>query len=199
MDYWEDSCSGHSRHGRSFAVGLRAAADIARQQGDDTKRVYGRCGRSPVDRDFGRLQQYGFPRVAFDHSGIDAAVTFLGPPFADPDSPSGAQLRSRRSRSIKRMAACGWDKLVGCTRSCLDGRNCVLRAIRRGHRQRPLSDVLGPGWLRIVRAWANYPSSKRHSRPVSVAPLAWTMRALAGVAGPSQQLANVPVPGSPQD
>jgi hypothetical protein len=86
MDYWEDKPI-QVTLGTAVPVlaGLRAAAAIADQAGDPA-----RAGRwtaaaarlsAGIGRGFGR---YGFHRVAFADSGDDAAVTFLGLPFAVP-------------------------------------------------------------------------------------------------------------------
>ena len=203
MDYWEDSVQVTLGTAAPLLVGLRAAADIARQQGDDTKaRLWaGAAARLSTGISAG-FSKYGFPRVAFDHSGIDAAVTFLGPPFADPDS------AVRRAVAIAQKSLDQTDgglrpgtSWSGAPEVAWTAETAFFALFDAATGQRPLSDVL-VAWLAAHRtSLGELPEQVNGtSRPVSVAPLAWTDAVLLlALLAQSQQLANVPVPGSPQD
>src|SRR4029077_13910693 len=88
MDYWEDSVQVTLSTAAALLTGLRAAADIADELGEKSSEAdwAGPATRlaDGIAAGFGR---YGFHRLPYQASGDDAAVTFLGPPFADADPP----------------------------------------------------------------------------------------------------------------
>jgi GH15 family glucan-1,4-alpha-glucosidase len=98
MDYWEDSVQVTLGTAAPLLAGLRAAADLAADVGGATASSDGRRWAttaaqlaSATAATFGRT---GYQRTPAAGSGADAAVTFLGPPFAVP----GPQvLRAARS------------------------------------------------------------------------------------------------------
>jgi len=98
MDYWENSVQVTLGTVAPLLAGLRAAADLAADIGGtaaarDGHRWAAAAARlaTGVTASFGRT---GYQRVPRAGSGADAAVTFLGPPFAEP----GPQvLRAARS------------------------------------------------------------------------------------------------------
>ncbi len=83
MDYWEDSVQVTLATAAALRTGLRAAADLAGVRGDrgQARRWAAAAARltRAISTDFGG---YGYHRLPFAHSGTDAAVTWLGPPFA---------------------------------------------------------------------------------------------------------------------
>jgi GH15 family glucan-1,4-alpha-glucosidase len=88
MDYWEDSVQVTLGTAAPLLAGLRAAADLAPDIGGAAAASQGRrwaaaAARlaSAITATFGRT---GYQRTAATGSGADAAVTFLGPPFAEP-------------------------------------------------------------------------------------------------------------------
>jgi GH15 family glucan-1,4-alpha-glucosidase len=98
MDYWEDSVEVTLGTAAPLLVGLRAAADLAANVGGTAATSDGRRWAAAADRlaraiaaTFGRT---GYQRALSPGSGADAAVTFLGPPFA---VPGAAVLRAARS------------------------------------------------------------------------------------------------------
>jgi glucoamylase len=94
MDYWEDSDQITLGTAAPLLAGLRAAADlaadVATDEGSATAASEGRRWAAAATRlataittAFG---QNGYQRTPSAGSGADAAVTFLGPPFAVPDA-----------------------------------------------------------------------------------------------------------------
>ena len=83
MDYWEDSVQVTLATAAALRTGLRAAADLAGVRGDrgQARRWAAAAARltRAIGTDFGG---FGYHRLPFAHSGTDAAVTWLGPPFA---------------------------------------------------------------------------------------------------------------------
>jgi glucoamylase len=98
MDYWEDSVQVTLGTAAPLLAGLRAAANLATDVGGTTATGDGRRWAADADRlartiaaTFGRT---GYQRAPAAGSGADAAVTFLGPPFA---APGPALLQAARS------------------------------------------------------------------------------------------------------
>jgi glucoamylase len=87
MDYWEDSVQVTLGTAAPLLAGLRAAADLAADLGSasDGRRWAAAAARlaTAITATFGRN---GYQRTPSAGSGADAAVTFLGPPFAVPDA-----------------------------------------------------------------------------------------------------------------
>jgi GH15 family glucan-1,4-alpha-glucosidase len=88
MDYWENSVQVTLGTAAPLLAGLRAAADLAADIGGAAATSDGRRWAADAARlaraiaaTFGRT---GYQRVPATGSGADAAVTFLGPPFAQP-------------------------------------------------------------------------------------------------------------------
>lgn len=83
MDYWENSTTVTLGTAGPLLAGLRAAADLATTVGDqaDARRWSVAAARlsGAIVTAFGRS---GYHRLPQDASGADAAITFLGPPFA---------------------------------------------------------------------------------------------------------------------
>ena len=101
MDYWEDSTQVTLANAAVLRAGLRAAADLALTRGDARQaRRWGAAAARltrAIGTDFGG---YGYHRLPFTDSGTDAAVTFLGPPFAAA-SPAVARAVRRTEDSLR--------------------------------------------------------------------------------------------------
>jgi glucoamylase len=89
LDYWESTVQVTLGTAAPLLAGLRAAADLAADVGGATAAGDGRRWAAAATRlaraitaTFGRT---GYQRTPAAGSGADAAVTFLGPPFAAPD------------------------------------------------------------------------------------------------------------------
>ena len=98
MDYWEDSVQITLGTAAPLLAGLRAAADLTAYIGgaaaaSDARRWAAAAARlaGAITAAFGAT---GYQRMPQAGSGADAAVTFLGPPFAQP---SPAVLRAATS------------------------------------------------------------------------------------------------------
>ena len=103
MDYWEDSVQVTLGTAASLLAGLRAAADLATDVGGAPATSDGRRWAAAAARlaraiaaTFGRT---GYQRTPAAGSGADAAVTFLGPPFAVP-GPGVLQAASSAQRAL---------------------------------------------------------------------------------------------------
>jgi glucoamylase len=98
MDYWENSVQVTLGTAAPLLAGLRAAAALAADLGGGAAIRDGRRWAAAAARLAGaitaRFGSTGYQRLPLAVSGADAAITFLGPPFAEP----GAQvLRAARS------------------------------------------------------------------------------------------------------
>jgi GH15 family glucan-1,4-alpha-glucosidase len=98
MDYWENSVEVTLGTAAPLLAGLRAAADLAAGLGGAAAAGDGRRWAAAADRLAGAITavfgRTGYQRVPLAGSGADAAVTWLGPPFAEP---SPQVLRAARS------------------------------------------------------------------------------------------------------
>jgi GH15 family glucan-1,4-alpha-glucosidase len=87
MDYWEDSVQVTLGTAAPLLAGLRAASGLAGILADnaDQARWHAAAMRlsAAITKNFGPT---GYQRTPDAGSGADAAVTFLGPPFATPDA-----------------------------------------------------------------------------------------------------------------
>ncbi len=177
MDYWEDSVQVTLGTAAPLLAGLRAAADIARTLGDPgpARRWAAAADRlsRAIQAGFGR---YGYHRLPRDHSGADAAVTFLGPPFAA----AGASVTQAVTRAENALTLPGGGVLPG---SDFPGSSSVawtaetaffaLWAASAGDRRKSGAIL---SWLAAHRTslGALPEQVTAQGRPVSVAPLAWT-------------------------
>jgi glucoamylase len=87
-DYWEvETWRPNLGTAAPLRTGLRAAADLARRLGheSDARRYAAAAGRldAGLAREFAPA---GYQRTPYPRSGADAAVNFLAPPFAPPDT-----------------------------------------------------------------------------------------------------------------
>jgi glucoamylase len=86
MDYWEDSVQVTLGTAAPLLAGLRSAADLAAVLGDKAEQARWAAAAArlsaAITATYGRT---GYQRTPAAGSGADAAITFLGPPFASPD------------------------------------------------------------------------------------------------------------------
>jgi GH15 family glucan-1,4-alpha-glucosidase len=177
MDYWEDSVEVTLGTAAPLLTGLRAAADIAGALGHPgpARRwavAAGRLSRA-IQTEFG---PYGYHRLPRNRAGADAAVTFLGPPFAAA-APAVTQAVLRSSGALMLP---GGGMLPG---SDFPGNRTVawtaetaffaLYLASAGDHARSAAILY---WLAAHRTslGALPEQVNAHGRPVSVAPLAWT-------------------------
>lgn len=178
MDYWETTPLAVTLGTAApLLAGLRAAAAVAGQLGDDSgeSRWAGAAARlaAGIDRGFAR---HGFHRVAYAGSGDDAAITFLGPPFA---APSRAVLRAAdfaedalRVPNGGLRPGTGW---TGAPGVAWTPETAFFALFDAGTGRTGESDRL-LDWLAVHRTGlGELPEQVGPSgTPASVAPLAWT-------------------------
>jgi hypothetical protein len=177
MDYWEDSVETTLGTAAPLLAGLRAAADIAGRLGRPGSaqrwaEAAGRLSRA-IQAEFGR---YGYHRLPRDRSGADAAVTFLGPPFAAATTPvTQAVFRAERALTLPGGGVLpGTDfpgnRSVAWTAETAFFALCLASAGYHAQSAAILS------WLAAHRTslGALPEQVNARGRPVSVAPLAWT-------------------------
>ena len=198
-DYWEDSTSVTLGTAAPLLAGLRAAADLAGPLGASgaARRWSGAAARlaAAIAANFGR---YGYHRLPQATSGADAAITFLGPPFA---AASPALDRAARSAQAAltlpdggMLPGTAWpgDRTVAWTPETAF---FALLWASAGDRQR--SNAL-LSWLagHRTRLGALPEQVNAHGQPVSVAPLGWTDAVvLLTLIAQRHRLAVPPVPG----
>ena len=200
MDYWEDSVLVTLGTAAPLLAGLRAAADLAADIGGaraagDARRWAAAAVRlaGAIAATFGRT---GYQRTPTG-SGADAAVTFLGPPFATPDPQ--VLLAARSAQQALAVANGGlrpgarwpgtpgvaWTPETACFALFDAGtgqyaRAAALLAWLAAHRTR-----LGSLPEQVNSA----------SQPASVAPLSWSDAAtLLALLAQARHLSTVPVP-----
>jgi len=207
MDYWEDSVQVTLGTAAPLLAGLRAAADLAADLASDVGRATAASdGRrwaaaaarlaTAITATFGRN---GYQRTPSAGSGADAAVTFLGPPFAVPDA---AVLQAARSAQQELTVPNGglrpgtsWPGTPDVTWTPETAFFALFDAATGQHAQ---SGALLT-WLAAHRTKLGSLPEQVNSagRPASVAPLAWTdavtLLALLAQAG---SLPTVPVPAA---
>jgi GH15 family glucan-1,4-alpha-glucosidase len=194
MDYWEDSVQVTLGTAAPLLAGLRAAADLATEIGSATTTSDGRRWAAAAARlaraiatTFGRT---GYQRTPSPGSGADAAVTFLGPPFAVPDA---AVLRAARSAQRALTVPNGglrpgtsWPGTPDVAWTPETAFFALFDASTGQHSQ--AAALLA--WLAAHRTKLGSLPEKVNSsgRPASVAPLAWTdavtLLALLAQSGP---------------
>jgi GH15 family glucan-1,4-alpha-glucosidase len=194
MDYWENSVQVTLGTAAPLLAGLRGAAALAAGIGGaaaarDGHRWAAAAARlaSAITAAFGRT---GYQRLPLADSGFDAAVTFLGPPFAEP----GPQvLRAARSAQQALTVANGglgpgavWSGTPGVAWTAETAFFALFDASTGQHgRAAALLD-----WLAAHRTKLGSLAEQVNSagQPASTAPLSWTdavaLLALLAQAGP---------------
>jgi glucoamylase len=178
MDYWEDRVSSVTiGTAAPLLAGLRAAADLARVLGatGDARSwsaAAGRLGRA-ITASFGTT---GYQRTPSAASGADAAVTFLGPPFAA----APAAVRRAVAATARQITVANGGVEPGSAWAGDPGEAWTpetgffaLYDAASGNRAGAAHWL---GWLAAHRtAFGSLPEQvNADGRPASVAPLAWT-------------------------
>jgi hypothetical protein len=177
MDYWEDSVQVTLATAAALRTGLRAAADLAGARGDEGQTRRWAAAAARLTRAIGTgFGGYGYHRLPFARSGADAAVTFLGGPFAAP-GPGVAQAVRRTENSLRLpgggvLPGSGWpgNQTLAWTPETAF---FALYDAATGQR-RAAAGILS--WLAAHRTRLGELPEQVNSRgqPASVAPLAWT-------------------------
>jgi glucoamylase len=198
MDYWEDSVETTLGTAAPLLAGLRAAADIAGRLGrpGPAQRWAGAAGTlsRAIQAEFGR---YGYHRLPRDRSGADAAVTFLGPPFAAATTPvTQAVLRTGRALTLPGGGVLPGSAFPGNRTVAWTAETAFFALYLAGTGDHARSAAI-LSWLAAHRTslGALPEQVNARGRPVSVAPLAWTdaVVLLALIA----QRRPLPIPPSP--
>jgi len=113
MDYWEDSVQVTLGTAAPLLAGLRAAAGLSADIGGASALRDGRrwaaAAASLTAAIAARFGRNGFQRTPAADSGADAAVTFLGPPFAVSHSSSAsAALKPLQGTTVTRPRIHRW-------------------------------------------------------------------------------------------
>ncbi len=177
MDYWEDSVEVTLGTAAPLLTGLRAAADIATALGHpgSARRWAAAAGRlsRAIQAEFGR---YGYHRLPRDRSGADAAVTFLGPPFAAPaPAVTQAVLRAERALTLPGGGVLPGSDFPGNRTVAWTAETAFFALYLAGAGDRAQSTAI-LSWLAAHRTSLGALPEQVNARglPVSVAPLAWT-------------------------
>jgi glucoamylase len=200
MDYWEDSVQVTLGTAAPLLAGLRAAADLAADLGSasDGRRWAAAAARlaTAITATFGRD---GYQRTPSAGSGADAAVTFLGPPFAVPDAAVKQAARSAQQELTVPNGGLrpgtSWPGTPGVAWTPETAFFALFDASTGRHAQ--AGALLT--WLAAHRTKLGSLPEQVNSagQPASVAPLAWTdavtLLALLAQAG---SVPTVPVPAA---
>jgi glucoamylase len=200
MDYWEDSVQVTLGTAAPLLAGLRAAADLAADLGSasDGRRWAAAAARlaTAITATFGRN---GYQRTPSAGSGADAAVTFLGPPFAVPDAAVKQAARSAQQELTVPNGGLrpgtSWPGTPGVAWTPETAFFALFDASTGRHAQ--AGALLT--WLAAHRTKLGSLPEQVNSagQPASVAPLAWTdavtLLALLAQAG---SVPTVPVPAA---
>jgi glucoamylase len=177
MDYWENSVQVTLGTAAPLLTGLRAAADIAGELGQKTSATnWARAATrlaGGIAAGFGR---YGYHRLPYTDSGDDAAVTFLGPPFAAA-GPAVVSAITDTERSLRLpnggiLPGSDWpgNRTTAWT---AETAFFALFDAETGH-QRSTSQLLAWFAAHTTRLGALPEKVDARGRAVSAAPLAWT-------------------------
>ena len=199
MDYWENSVQVTISTAAALLTGLRAAADIAGELGHGTSAArWARAAARLADGIAAGFGRHGYHRLPFADSGDDAAVTFLGPPFAAA-GPAVVSAITDTERSLRlpnggMLPGSDWpgNRTTAWT---AETAFFALADAEMGHRQQA-SQLLT--WLaaHTTRLGALPEKVDARGRPVSAAPLAWTNAAvLLTLVAQAHHLPVVPIPG----
>lgn len=198
MDYWEDSVQVTLSTAAALLTGLRAAADIADELGEESSEAdwAGAATRlaDGIAAGFGR---YGYHRLPYQASGDDAAVTFLGPPFADADPAVVSAITStERSLRLPNGGVLPGTDWPGNRTTAWTAETAffALFDAETGNRQQT-SQLLTWFAAHTTRLGTLPEKVDARGRPVSAAPLAWTDAAvLLTLVAQAHHLPVVPIP-----
>jgi glucoamylase len=200
MDYWEDSVQVTLGIAAPLLTGLRAAAALATALGSasDGRRWAAAAARlaTAITATFGRD---GYQRTPSAGSGADAAVTFLGPPFADPDAAVEQAARAaQRELTVPNGGLRPGTRWPGTPDVAWTPETAFFALFDAATGQHAQAGALLT-WLAAHRTKLGSLPEQVNSagQPASVAPLAWTdavtLLALLAQAG---SLPTVPVPAA---
>jgi len=201
MDYWEDSVQVTLGTAAPLLVGLRAAADLATDVGSATAASDGRRWAAAAARLAGAIAatfgRSGYQRTPSPGSGADAAVAFLGPPFAVPGpAVLRAALSAQRALTVSNGGLRPGTSWPG-TPDVAWTPETAFFALFDASTGQPGRAAALLAWLAAHRTKVGSLPEQVNSagQPASVAPLAWTdavtLLALLAQAG---HLPTVPVP-----
>jgi len=196
MDYWEDSEEVTLGTAAPLLAGLRSAADLAATLGDTVHQSYweAAAGRlsAAITTAFGGT---GYQRTASAGSGADAAVTFLGPPFATP----GAAVMSAARKAQQELTEPNGGLRPGTAWPGAPGvaftPETAMFALFDAGTAQPAAEQRLLSWLAAHRTSLGELPEQVSSggKPVSVAPLAWTDAiVLLALLTQSGQVATIP-------
>lgn len=177
MDYWEDSVQATLGTAAPLLAGLRAAADLAGLLGDAAHEhrwanAAARLGTAVTKLFAGS----GYQRTPALTSGADAAIAFLGPPFATADA---AVLRAAaKAQAVLRVQNGGLlpgDSWTGSLDEAWTAETAFFALFDAGTGQGAAA-ARWLSWLQAHRTAVGELAEQVNAegRPVSVAPLAWT-------------------------
>jgi GH15 family glucan-1,4-alpha-glucosidase len=198
MDYWENSVQVTLGTAAPLLTGLRAAADIAGELGQKTSAAnWARAATRLADGIAAGFGRYGYHRLPYTDSGDDAAVTFLGPPFAAA-GPAVVSAITDTERSLRLpnggiLPGTDWpgNRTTAWT---AETAFCALFNAETGREQMATQMLT---WLaaHATRLGALPEKVDARGRPVSAAPLAWTDAAvLLTLAAQAHHLPVPPIP-----
>jgi GH15 family glucan-1,4-alpha-glucosidase len=177
MDYWENSVQVTLSTAAALLTGLRAAADIAGELGHETPATaWARAAAGLADGIAAGFGRYDYHRLPYQDSGDDAAVTFLGPPFAaaDPAVVSAITSTERSLRLPNGGIVPGTDWPGNRTTAwTAETAFFALFNAETGNRQQT-SQLLTWFVTHTTRLGTLPEKVDARGRPVSAAPLAWT-------------------------
>jgi GH15 family glucan-1,4-alpha-glucosidase len=201
LDYWEDTVQVTIGTAAPLLAGLRAAADLAADIGgaaasSDARRWARAAARlaEAITATFGRT---GYQRMPEAGSGADAAVTFLGPPFARP-GPGVLQAAGSAQRDLTvpnggLRPGATWPGAPGVAWTAETAFFALFDATTGQHRQ--AAALLD--WLAAHRTKPGSLPEQVNSvgQPACTAPLAWTDAAtLLTLLAQAGHLPTVPTP-----
>ena len=180
MDYWESSVRVTLGTAAPLLAGLRAAADLAAGMAGAAATSEGRRWAAAAARLAGAITATfggtGYQHLALAGSGADAAVTFLGPPFAEPGpAVLGAARSAQQALTVPNgglQPGAAWAGTPGVAWTAETAFFALFDASTGQHGQ--AAALLD--WLAAHRTKLGSLPEQVNSaaRPASTAPLAWT-------------------------
>lgn len=198
MDYWETSVQVTISTAAALLTGLRAAAGIAGELGHTASAAYwAKAAARLADGIAAGFGRHGYHRLAYADSGDDAAVTFLGPPFAAAGpAVAGAVASTERSLRLPNggmLPGSDWPG-NGTTAWTAETAFFALYDAETGNEQQA-SRLLTWFATHTTRLGTLPEKVDARGRPVSAAPLAWTdASVLLALVAQAHRLPVVPVP-----
>ena len=202
MDYWENSVQVTLSIAATLLTGLRAAADIAGELGHETSAAqWARAASRLADGIAAGFGRHGYHRLPDADSGDDAAVTFLGPPFAAA-GPAVVSAITDTERSLRLpnggiLPGTAWPG----SRTTAWTAETAFFALFNAETGREHLATQMLTWLaaHTTRLGALPEKVDGRGRPVSAAPLAWTDAAvLLTLVAQAHPLPVVPIPAATQ-